>query len=319
MYKELIEKLKEITPEEEKLIKGSSQIDRRLYMPDNSAKIDSSLLLEQGKLITLRPHTRFVHFPAHTHNYIEMIYMCKGSTRHVIDGHDITLSQGEILILNQNATQEIYPADIDDIAVNFIILPQFFDTALTMMGEEKSQIRGFLIDCLRRENAESSYLLFKVANVLPIQNLVENLIWTLTNHQANKRSINQWTMGLLFLQLINRTDSIYSDPMFKNEHIMMDVLRYIEQHYPDGELRVIAGEMHYDECWLSREIKKRSGKTFTELLQNKRLEQACYLLKSTKLKVSEICQNVGYDSFSYFHRLFLKEYGVSPKKYRDCK
>lgn len=42
--------------------------------------------------------------------------------------------------------------------------------------------------------------------VLPIQNLVENLIWSIWNKQPNKRSINQVTMGLLFLQLLNHMD-----------------------------------------------------------------------------------------------------------------
>ena len=36
--------------------------------------------------------------------------MCSGSTPHVINGEDVILKQGELLILNQNAVQEIYPA-----------------------------------------------------------------------------------------------------------------------------------------------------------------------------------------------------------------
>lgn len=319
MNGDLLRQLKEITDEEQIILSGKAEIDRRLYMTEDSGKFDSSLLLEQGKSITLRPHTRFVHFPRHTHNYVEMVYMCQGQTKHRINGSDITLQAGEILLLSQNATQEIFPAGMEDIAVNFIIWPQFFDTALRMIGEEKNQIRDFLIDCLRGENGGAGYLLFKVADILPIQNLMENLVWTLVYHQANKRSINQLTMGLLFLHLINHTDSLYTDPRFGQQQLMLSVLRYIEQHYNDGELRLLAAQLHYDLSWLSREIKKQSGRTFTELLQNKRLDQACFLLKTTKLKVSEICQNVGYTNFSYFHRLFMLRYGMSPKKYRDCK
>ena len=63
-------------------------------MEENSNVIDATKLLEAGKLIQVRTHTRFIHFPEHTHNYVEMIYMCSGSTHHVINGEDVILKQG---------------------------------------------------------------------------------------------------------------------------------------------------------------------------------------------------------------------------------
>lgn len=319
MDAELINQLKAISMEERELLDGKTAINRNIYMKSNSSKIDSDLLLERGKLISLRPHTRFVHFPKHTHNYVEMVYMCKGQTRHRINGHDLLLKEGELLLLSQNAQQEILPADEDDIAVNFIILPQFFDTAIRMIGDERNPIRDFLIDCLKGESKFIDYLHFEVADVLPIQNLVENLIWTLVNHQINKRSINQSTMGLLFLQLANHTDTLKTDPEYAEGQLAFKVLRYIEDNYKDASLAEIADELHYDLCWLSREIKTQTGKNFTELLQAKRLNQASFLLKTTTLKITEISQSVGYENFSYFHRIFKAHYGMSPKKYRSCK
>ncbi len=315
----LINQLKSISKEERELLGGKTAINRGIYMKNNSSKIDSALLLEKGKLITLRPHTRFVHFPAHTHNYVEMVYMCNGQTKHRINGHDILLKKGELLLLSQNAEQEIFPAGADDIAVNFIILPQFFDTAIRMIGEESNPIRDFLIDCLKGESRFVDYLHFEVADVLPIQNLVENLIWTLVNRQNNKRSINQSTMGLLFLQLANYTDTIKTDPQYAEQQLIFKVLRYIEDNYKNASLGEIAAEMHYDLSWLSREIKAQTGKNFTELVQAKRLNQAAFLLKTTSLKVAQISENVGYENFSYFHRIFRKHYGMSPRKYRCCK
>ncbi|UKI38518.1 MAG: hypothetical protein L6V93_04080 [Clostridiales bacterium] len=51
--------------------------------------------------------------------------MCKGETTHIVNGRKIVLREGELLFLGQNASQEILPASEDDIAVNFIILPDF--------------------------------------------------------------------------------------------------------------------------------------------------------------------------------------------------
>ena len=316
MTEELLKELRKITPEEEKLLGGSFEIEKALYMSSEKDIVDAKKLLEEGKMIQVRTHTRFVHFPKHTHNYIEVIYMCSGSTRHVINGEEVILERGELLFLSQAAVQEIYPAGETDIAVNFIILPEFFEYGLNMMEPEENQLRSFIIDCLRGENEASGYLHFKVADILPIQNLVENLIWTLWNKQPNKRRTNQATMGLLFLQLMNYMDKLETDGKAGQQKLVISVLSYIENHYKEGELTKLANSLHYDVYWLSREIKNRTGKTYTELIQAKRLSQAAYLLATTGLSVAEVAEAVGYDNISYFHRIFQKKYGMTPRRYR---
>jgi AraC-like DNA-binding protein/quercetin dioxygenase-like cupin family protein len=313
----ILSQLESITPEEQDALDGKTEINKELYMESTSMVIDKKKLLEHGKLIQIRKHTRFVHFPKHTHNYVEVIYMCKGETHHIINDEEVTLREGELLFLNQNASQEILPAGNDDIAVNFIILPEFFDQALFMMGDEKNMIREFIIGCLKGVEKQVNYLHFKVEEVLPIQNLVENLIWTVMNSQLNKRKINQNTMGLLLLHLMNHTDKVSVGNNRSEQEITLSVLRYVEEHYKDGQLSDLAKELHYDLYTLSRMIKKMTNNTYTELVQNKRLDQAAYLLENTKLSVADIGLAVGYDNLSYFHRIFKDKYGLSPKKYRD--
>ncbi len=319
MNQRIIEELKRITDEERKFLNGETEINPELYqseLPTDLYLIDSKKLLDAGKLITIRPNTRFVHFPAHRHNYVEVMYMCEGSTKHLVNGKMVELHKGELLFLNQNAVQEILPAEKQDIGVNFIILPEFFNYALGMMAEEESQLRKFVVDCLTGKNEEVSYLHFKVADVLPIQNLVENLIWTLLNRQQNKRSINEITMGLLLLQLMNHMDTVETNHHSKGQLLTMQVLQFIDANYKDGELSELAVRLHYDLAFLSKSIKKYTGSTYTELLQSKRLSQATYLLTHTAMQVSDISEAVGYENISYFHRVFKKKYGISPRIYR---
>jgi len=316
MTKELLDELMKVTPEEQLLLSGGQQIEKEIYMSPEKNEIQAKKLLDAGKLIQVRPHTRFVHFPEHTHDYVEMIYMCCGSTRHVINGNDVILREGEILFLNQKAVQEIYPAGEKDIAVNFIILPEFFGQVLRLMGEEKNLLRDFVVDCLTGENAEPGYMHFKVGDILPIQNLLENLVWTIWNKQPNKRSINQVTMGLLFLQLMNHIERMETNEENSPRRLMIDVLGYVEEHYRDGELSELAELLHYDVYWLSKEIKRQFGRNYTDLVQEKRLNQACYLLENTSMSVLEIGLAVGYDNSSYFHRIFREQYDMTPRKYR---
>lgn len=311
--REMLNALAAITEEEQSILDGNRRIDKSIYTEKGGSVVSAKKLLESGKLITLRPHTRFIHFPEHTHDYVEVVYMCRGQTTHIVNGKTIELCEGELLFLGQNAKQEILPAGRDDIAVNFIILPQFFDKSLEMLGEEESPLRKFIIGNLLKAD-HPSYLHFKVADILPIQNLIENLLWTILNNTPSKRSIHQTTMGLLFMQLLSYTDRLVHQS--KEEEAIVHIFKYIEENYQNGSLSEAASLLHYDYYWLSHEIKHRTGKTYTELLQEKRLSQAAYLLKNTKSSVEEISCAVGYINKSYFYRIFAERYGVSPRKYR---
>ena len=231
MKQEIIADLSRITEEEQAILDGKTEVEKERYSSGQKFVMDAGKLLERGKLIDIRPHTRFIRFPAHSHNYVEMIYMCQGSTVHTINGERIELKTGELLILNQNAVQEIEPAGRDDIAVNFLILPEFFDQTLRMIGAEENQLKDFIVGCLKSGEVPLCYLHYRIADVLPVQNLIENLVWTLLHHQSNKRSINQITMGLLFLQLMNYTERVQVGEQYFEQEMLLGVYRYIEEHY----------------------------------------------------------------------------------------
>lgn len=314
MDEEILRQIRPVTEEEQAILDGRQTIDRELYMANPSNVINSRKLLASGKLITLRTHTRFIHFPEHTHDYIELVYMCQGQTTHIVNGNRITLRQGELLFLSQWVRHEVCRAEMEDIAVNFIVLPDFFSTSLTAIGEEETPLRHFLVDSLCGHNGGPGYLLFRVAEVKPVQNLVENLLFILLQGTANKRKSSQMTMALLFLELTNRTEALETGD--EDQAAMVKVLSYVETRYVDGSLTELSGLLHYDISWLSREIKHRTGKTYTQLVQEKRLAQAAFFLRNTDRNVDDIASAVGYENMGYFHRIFREAYGVSPRTYR---
>ena len=316
MDERIIQHFSVITEEEKQFLSGDRQIDRTLYMDGSRDVISGDKLLEKGKQIAIRPHTRFVHFPEHTHDYVEMVYMCRGETTHLVNGTKIVLKQGELLMLGQHARQEIEPAEEEDIAVNLIVRPAFLQGILSFLGNEETPLRRFVLSCLSG-NTETGYLYFRVAEVLPVQNLIENLLWTMIHDHANRRGIYQMTLGLLMAELLEHTDSLrFSSP---EEETIVQALRYIEEHYRDGSLTELAQLTHYDFAALSRLIKSKTGKTYTDLIQEKRLSQAAWLLTNTGKRVDEIARLAGYENISYFHRLFGSRFGMSPRQYRICK
>ncbi|MBR4140019.1 MAG: AraC family ligand binding domain-containing protein, partial [Lachnospiraceae bacterium] len=131
MRKELLEKLRPVTEEERKILEERKEIQKDIYTATEEFTIDSRKMLEKGRVIDIRTHTRFTTFPKHSHNFIEILYMCEGHTFHKIDGMtDVELKAGELLFMNQLSSHEIEEAGENDIGINFIILPQFFDQVL---------------------------------------------------------------------------------------------------------------------------------------------------------------------------------------------
>lgn len=272
-------------------------------------------MLSKGELIALRPHTRFVHFPTHSHDFVEVIYMVSGSTIHFIDGEEICLKEGELLFLGQSVNQEILPAGKDDIAVNFIILPEFFDKTLKMIDSVETPLFKFIVDCLTNKRVTKGFLHFEVCDVLPVQNMIENLIFSLVCEKTAETNIVQTTMGLLIMQLIRHTDRLISQPA--EEKTIVKVLRYVEENYKEANLKSLSEILHYDVSTLSREIKSKTGKNFTDIVQEKRLSVASFLLRKTNMNTEDIAKSIGYENISFFHRLFKAAFGVTPKKYRD--
>lgn len=316
MDKALMEKLSPVTAEEERLLAGGP-LDKTLYTSGGGFIVDPARLLEENKLINVRPHTRFVDFPAHSHNYVEIIYMCAGSTTHLINGKPpLTLNTGEVLMLNQQASHAIKRAEAGDIAVNFLVLPQFFDYALELIGPD-NVLGRFLAGSLQKGGGELGYLCFRVGDVLPVQNLMENLIWSIVEKQPNHRRIDQVSMGLLFLQLMNHTQRLETAQNLRGGNALaVAALREVEENYKTASLSQLAAAHRVSVAYLSHTVHKASGRTFKELLQEKRLSKAAFFLVNTGLTVGEVIAAVGYDNQSYFYRLFRRRYGLSPSAFR---
>ena len=118
------------------------------------------------------------------------------------------------------------------------------------------------------------------------------------------------------MSMINHSDQIVISDSSYDQSVTMELLRYIDTMYKTASLTEFAGQHHADVYTLSRIIKKQTGSTFSRLLETRRLEQACFLLKNTDLTIEDIAENIGYENLSFFYRLFRRTYGSTPREYR---
>lgn len=316
MRKEILDNLYKITAEEEKIVKENAAISKELYTSQDEFVVDSAKLLEQGRLIAIRPHTRFAAFPEHRHNYIEMVVMLQGSlTTRIVDGDTITLKKGDILLMNRHARHEIMPCGKDDLALNFIILPEFFSRG-SVAYDKENILRGFIIASLSEKKRYSDYLIYHAEGVIAVENLMENLIWTLVNHPNDMNQIVLSTMDLLLMNLAALSSDTLKDMRSKGQNVTITALEYIDHNYVNGSLEELASLTGYTTAYLSRLLKNNTGSNFKQLLQQRKLQQAAYYLENTTLTTENIIDKIGYSNSAYFYKTFAAKYGCSPRQYR---
>ena len=316
MRQKLLDELMVISEEEKKYKAGQGNIEEQLYARNSIDEIDREMLLQRGRLITVRPHSRFVDFPEHRHNYVEIMYVVQGSITHYIEGKELTLHKGDVLMLNQYVAHSIKKAEYEDIGINFIAIPEFFEIPLSML-HEKNILAEFVTGAFRQKTPVSHYLLFRLNEDPQIENLMENMIESMLHEHPNEDIVNQYSMGLVFLYLLNHLENLsHNSSMDYKEAIMQAVLEYIQSDYRNANLTKIAEDTHQSITVLSKLVKQKTGYNFQELLQRKRFQMAVHLLLDTDLSIEDIALGVGYENLSYFFRQFKNRYGMTPRKYR---
>lgn len=103
-----------------------------------------------------------------------------------------------------------------------------------------------------------------------------------------------------------------------DERFMKKVREAIDAHIADSQFSIeqLADDVSLSTTQLRRKIKALSNQTIVEFIRGYRLEKAAFLLSQNAGNVSEIAFNVGFDSLSYFSKVFQETYGVLPSDFR---
>lgn len=317
MKKYIHNKLLELTEEESKLLYDSKEINKEIYTDHSQFIVDSNKLLNTGELIHIRKHTRFVKFPEHKHNFIEFNYVYQGELKQKIAGKEIHLKEGELLFLNQYITHELEASKEEDIIINFIIKPEFFDYIISLL-ENDNPVINFLMSTLYTNCSDGEYIHFKVSKNKEIQDIVESIIVELYEGGIVSKAKTKLLVGLLLVELVKCSDDIdvFSGDNYEKKMII-EILKYIDDNYRDGSLIQISYILKQSDYKISKLIKKHLNCTFKELLQEKKLAKSSELLIYTNMPITQIIEEVGYENLTYFYKIFKTKYNMTPKDYRN--
>ena len=317
MKSELIDHLTELT-EEEQYILVQENSSRALYAKPGRFIIErrrmSSLSFgESTAPVCLRPHPRFRGFPIHSHDYIEIMYVCNGSITHVFDGQEVRLETDDLIILGKDTRHSILAAGREDIGINLIVSTDLFETLFHSLRKNSRLGAGRLESLLKRDG--EPYCVFHGRESLAVRNLMESTISLVVREKNTDGYLLQQSLGLLLGYLAVMTDRDGASE--GREEVLRRRLRnYLRTSYSTATLTEAAQMTGLSAPYLSRLTVRLFGKSFKELLMEERFSAACELLTTTGMPIGDIINHVGYENSSYFHKEFKARFGVTPKEYR---
>lgn len=131
-------------------------------------------------------------------------------------------------------------------------------------------------------------------------------------------------MSILHDLSLSRNIKTLSNATFSNEHLSYNSRRiekafeFMQTNYDKNvSLADVAKTVSMPEVSFSRFIKKRTGKTFIESLNEIRLGHASRLLIDSTQTVAEISFKCGFNNLSYFNRIFRRKNGCTPTEFRQ--
>ncbi|MBE6611111.1 MAG: helix-turn-helix domain-containing protein [Ruminococcaceae bacterium] len=251
----------------------------------------------------------------HLHKEMEIHCMMHGQMQVTVGGHEFTLSPGDILIVNPYELHEgrIAPGKPARYVHTVFDLRHFTSSC----GSEVEALRNKICSGkLRFPN-------HLTADTDGARQIVSELMRLFEAYELAKSlpSAGDSCLTGAICTLIGRlflhappTENLTNTK--RSVEFIHTVLGFVEEHFAeDLTTERTASELRYNKCYFCTLFKQNFGMTFTDYLNEYRIEQAIQYLHQDPLSMTEIAARVGFSNYGYFSRSFKKRMGISPSEY----
>ena len=253
MKKEIIRKLHELTPVEERQRKTGLFIEDMpagaLNMQEGHGRTLNNYFF-RNREIYLSRHNRFAPYPLHRHTFLEINYMLRGSADQTVDGNLVHLDQGDLILLDVGTSHSISALGENDLLIN--ILFRNTNISLDLLKELKGQ-GSVLFNFLLKEDERKStrdFVVFRTDNNFRLRETLDDIIDEyFTNQQFSDLMLKSY-LNILLAQLIrNYNVQIPEDGATKR--LVVDMLSDITNEYATVSLKELSERYCYNRNYLS--------------------------------------------------------------------
>lgn len=254
----------------------------------------------------------------HYHNFFEISYVLSGSCTFLFEGETASLSAGDVCIVSPLSRHSL-PLEPGCLSLSIVVRRSTFDSLFGHLLTQQDLVSLFFRNSLY-EPRRANYILLKTGDDQLTFQTAQQLAYetNLLELYSNNCSASLLEVFLArALRAARNAIALYRyEGYAQRDFDFALLLQYIQQNYRTVNLSELARTFHFDEAYLSKLIRKNLNQNFTDVLRTLKMNHAMDCLLNTPMKVSEIAEEVGYDSADHFSRIFRRVYGMSPQQYR---
>ena len=253
---------------------------------------------------------------AHWHNSFELIEVVEGKFYCNVDGSEFLINKGNICIINRGRLHHIYTEDYNTSMCRkktIIFNPDYFI-------KDQNIYEKYILPLLEKDAFAHIQFNIKKGIGLDINTLMKE-IEALEDEKPIGYELEEYSLiykviRYLYLAYQSSKQSIHTT-YDANVQIQRNMTSFIHEHFNSKiglEDIAEAGQVSKSTC--IRLFHKYTGKSPIDFLNNYRLQMSAEKLVTTSEQITEIAYACGFGQPSYFNRLFLKEYNMTPNQYR---
>ncbi|WP_346200473.1 helix-turn-helix domain-containing protein [Caldifermentibacillus hisashii] len=320
MNKKVIELLKEYTPQERAQLIEKKFVDN---IPDHVKEQNKdtfkilNTLFYNNKEVYVSKHNRFSDYPLHSHQFLEINYVLSGQCTQIVEGRTVTLSKGDIILLDIGCSHSIKALSEEDLMVNIIFGNRSINIQwLNDLKASNNIIHEFLLNVVRGVNNTEKYIIYRNHTDSDITVVLEKIIEEYYLNRPFSNTIISNYLTILFTELMRNYHIKAKEKITPHQSLILNILKDIEENYIDISLQFIADKYGYNKNYLGNLIKKQTNYTFIELVTRQKLIKAHTLIISTSMPINDIIYTVGFSSKNFFYDKYKQFYHCLPNESR---
>lgn len=253
------------------------------------------------------------HAILHNHDFFEIVYVYSGNFSNVFEGKTIEQTKQTLLFLNPFALHTLLSQEYSDIAINIMLSPKIVEHTFLQLLGGNSVLFHFFLDSIYGTH-KNTYLAFTVTS--EISEIVQQIVSEFFERKPFFEQVLVAKLTDLFAHLARNYTNVsqIKEPECSNQ--ITDILEHLRVHYASATLESVAESFHYSPKYLSSFIRQHTKRTFSQIIYDHKLQNACNYLANSTLPIEAINSIVGYSSTNNLFRIFKREFGISPSEYR---
>lgn len=250
----------------------------------------------------------FFEFKWHYHPEFELTYIIKGNGHRIVGNSYEQFSNGDLVLLGSNLPHT-WSSKLDEEVQSEAIVIQFSkEFIMPFLGlNETELIKNMLTSSDRgiRFEVEESLVsqIIDLTQAIGIDRVLKliSILDVLSKKQVRLIAPNT------FHNIVSK----------KNELRINKVCSFLQNNFNSKiSLKQAADLIYLTESNFCKFFKKATGKTYSDYLNELRINEASRMLVQSEKTISQISFECGFETLSYFNRVFFNKRGMTPSKYR---